>query len=264
MLSQQQATEFVVQGLGRGIRREDLIQSLCGQTGGTPQQIEYFVRKIEIEHREVITAIARQIAQQKAPQPAPRQAGQPPIKGLTSYEAAPQQAGGYQVYEKDQSQAAEFAAYELDQWQKTEAARPEVDRQASVEFVLDGLKKDVDKSEIIRALCEENNWDWDQAKRFVQRVEIQHFDQIATSQSPLMVSLGVAGILVGVALIISMIYLTLNGISLRTVTVLVPYLRLIPFIENVALLITGVGLVLGGIASTWQTINTWLELKRSA
>jgi len=261
VLSQQQATEFIVQGLGQGIRREDLIQALCEQTSGTPQQIEYFVRKIEVEQREAIAAIAHQMAQPKA---SPSQADQPPIKGLGGSKTDPQQVGGYQVYEKDQSQAAEFAAYELDQWQKTETTGPQVDRQASIEFVLDGLKRDIDKSEIVRALCEENDWAWDQAQRFVQRVEIQHFDQITASQNPLMVTLGAAAILAGVALIIGMIYLTLNDMSLKTVTTLIPYVNLIPFIENIALLITGAGLVLGGIASTWRSISLWIELRRSA
>ncbi len=243
MISQEQAVEFVIQGLGRGIRRDDLVESLCQQTGGSRQQVESFVRMVESRHREAIAAVAQPSTQTPAAPPATRERSD--------------QAADYQVYERDQSQSAEMATYEKDRWQADEA-QGRTDRERSVQFVLESLKRDVKAREIIRALCEENNWSWEQAQHFVKRVEIEHFDQVATAQNPLMITLGVGTIVVGSILTLSMVYLTLNGYR---IDIWLPYFS-VPYGGNVTLFVVGIGMVLGGIAGLWQSINLWLEVRR--
>ena len=96
------------------------------------------------------------------------------------------------------------------------------------------------RDEVVRALCERRSWNWRQAERLVRRIEIEQHSKIAARQSPLVIGLGGGSVVVGAALIFYTAYLALNGeIGQYTPGVFV----------------TGVAMVLGGIAGIWRAVR---------
>ncbi len=55
-MNKQEATEFVIKELKKQRHRNDIIMDLCQQTGGSWEQAQQFVQKVEAEHRQEIAA----------------------------------------------------------------------------------------------------------------------------------------------------------------------------------------------------------------
>src|SRR5436190_1432444 len=125
-----------------------------------------------------------------------------------------------------------------------------MDQAEATEFVVRELGKHHSRDDIIRTLCEQAGFDWYRAKEFVQRVEKEHGQRIAIRQSPLIVILGLATLLVGVGLSTWVTWETLQGTIIFFISMPIPYLG------NVIYFITGLGMIAGGIAGLWKTIET--------
>jgi hypothetical protein len=55
-MNQQEATDFVVRELAKHRRRDDLIMDLCQRTGGSWEQVDKFVRQVEMGQGKRIAA----------------------------------------------------------------------------------------------------------------------------------------------------------------------------------------------------------------
>lgn len=221
-MNQQEATEFVIRELDEQRNCDAVVRALCAQTGWPANQVEMFVRRVEAGYR-------RQAAEFAASQPAHRD---PPSVGIerrqeATESAIPQPAQPYtQHIEPEQ--------------------HPEI-----VEAVISALGKHQNRKIIVRSLCEQHGWSWKEAHHFVQRVEVEHHGKIATRQSPLLIALGVGILVIGVIELAYVGYLTAGGESISVYGV--------PFAGNLGGFVTGVGMVLGGIAGIWRTTSLMRE-----
>jgi predicted phage tail protein len=109
-----------------------------------------------------------------------------------------------------------------------------------IQFVIYQLGGHRSRDEVVRTLCERRSWNWRQAERLVRRVEIEHHSKIAARQSPLVIGLGVGSVVVGAALIFYTAYLALNGEVGQ---------------YNPGIFVTGLAMVLGGIAGIWRAVR---------
>ena len=117
-----------------------------------------------------------------------------------------------------------------------------MDKQEATEYVIRELGKHRSRDDIVNEICKQTNWPWKQVRHFVQRVEVQHEDQITGRQMPLLIALGVGAIVAGLLLTGATIYVNLSGESVN------PYGALI-----------GLGMMVGGTAGIWQAVRQWQD-----
>lgn len=122
-------------------------------------------------------------------------------------------------------------------------------------FVINELTRHRDRRDIILDLCRQLNIEWNKAEQLVKDVENRHGRAVARRQSPFMMLLGAAIILGG-------LYLTING-----ALYFYDFVQL--DITNQALsgqstylmagsLLTGLGMVTGGIIGFWKIFASFL------
>ena len=248
-MNQQQATEFVVRGLGEQLSLDEIVRGLCEQTGWPRQHVERFVRQVEVERHnganpsaaapmpqhdehqaEAVLTLALQPFQRQAEavaSPSP-QDHRPRVETIVAPAQGPRQ------------EQAEALASPSEQDHRR---RAEADEETT-EFVIHELSRHRSRNDIVSVLCEQNGWSWRDAQRLVQSIEIEQHSAIAARQSPLLIVLGVGSIIVGLAMAAYTGYITLNAEF---------------YAESVGFFITGVGLVLGGIAGVWRTMSLTRE-----
>ena len=123
-----------------------------------------------------------------------------------------------------------------------------MNQQEATDFVIRELGKHHQKNDIIQNLCEATSMNWEEAKKFIRQVEMQHGGQIAKKQSPLIVIMGTGSIIAGFFISIVMIYVTLQGWIFFLLSMPIPYLG------NVVYFLVGIGLIIGGLRGMWDTI----------
>jgi hypothetical protein len=125
-----------------------------------------------------------------------------------------------------------------------------------VQFVISQLGRHHSRNDIIQRLCEQEGWPWKQAERFVRKVEIQHHHKIAARQSPIIIFLGVGSLIAGAVIVV------FTGVSLVE-WVNHPSVTNPEQVENspyyVAAFVTGLGMVIGGIAGIWRAVSSIRE-----
>jgi hypothetical protein len=124
-----------------------------------------------------------------------------------------------------------------------------MDKQEATEFVIKEFKRQRHRNDIIMDLCQKTGASWEQAQRFVQKVEAEHRQEITAGTVPLLVMIGVVTIVAGLALGAYAIFYTMNGRALYVPGVPVP------FLGNVTYGVTGVGMVLGGIVGILRSLR---------
>lgn len=117
-----------------------------------------------------------------------------------------------------------------------------MDQQEATEFVIRELGRHRSRDDIVREICEQTNWPWKQVQHFVQRVEVQHQDQITGRQMPLLIALGVGTIVGGLLLIVFAIYSSSSGEG-----------------ANLSYALVGLGMLVGGIAGIWRAVGQWRD-----
>jgi hypothetical protein len=117
-----------------------------------------------------------------------------------------------------------------------------MDQQEATEFVIRELGKHRSRDDIVREICAQTNWPWKQVQHFVQRIEVQHEDQITGRQMPLLIALGAGTVVVGFLLIVFTIYGNLSGEGVN------PFYALL-----------GMGMLVGGSAGIWQAVRQWQD-----
>lgn len=127
-----------------------------------------------------------------------------------------------------------------------------MDQDQARDFVIRELGRNHPRDEILLQLCERGGMDWKQASNFVQQVETEYGSQIAVRQSPVIIFLGIAILLGGIALATTMVIMTLDGYIIFFLSLPIPYLG------NVLYFLTGIGMIAGGFRGIWSTlIRIW-------
>jgi hypothetical protein len=97
---------------------------------------------------------------------------------------------------------------------------------------------------------------WPEAEKLVRQIEVRHGSEIHARQSPLIILLGIVGVIGGVILIAYCVFYFLI-LPMRDPNLVIRSSR--GAITAVGALITGLGLITGSIVGTWKTIKEWFE-----
>lgn len=227
-MNRQRATAFITRELDQNRGVDEVVRALCAQTGWPQEQVERFVRQIAATHAPPDRVERRQ--ETAAPAPPPQR--QPPVE-----------------VERPQAVAAPPSPQSAPPSQRRIKLE---DEEEAVEFVVRELGRHRNHDDIIRALCEQAGWPWKQARHFVQRVEIEHRDRIVARQSPVVIMLGVGSIVVGAIIAIYAAIVLIGWISNPEGTDPEVVEDMIYYAAG---LVTGLAMVVGGIAGVWRTVT---------
>lgn len=132
-------------------------------------------------------------------------------------------------------------------------------REDAVNFVVQALGKHQDKNEVIMALCQQTGMNWKQAEQFIKQVEVDHKSTITSRQTPLFIVMGITFIVIGCGLLIANIqfFITIlqSDPSEIALAVRSAYFR-------IGSVVTGFGMVIGGIVGLWRAISDLNERNR--
>jgi hypothetical protein len=124
------------------------------------------------------------------------------------------------------------------------------DLEELAEYVLEQLKKQRRYNDIVETVCHRTGWHWNKSQRFVARVKTKNHEQLQSRQNRVTIIIGIAIIIVG-------LLMTLNGASTiadyakiatfaRTNPEALLSISPQPIIFALAATVTGLGMIVGG------------------
>jgi hypothetical protein len=237
-MTKQEAVDFILSELAKRRSRDDIIQELCQRTGGSVEQVRQFVQFVESQNPFLPPPPV------SAPVVSPARPAQPPpvVKPI-----------------KRDAVAAPVAAPVSAPESAVSIARPAststdtLDTPENTTFVISEIATHRNRNDIIMALCEKTGSSWDQAQRFVRKVESENRQSIAARQSPILVMIGVVTIVGGLLLGAYTVIRTLNGYAWGLPGMPIPYLG------NLTYAGTSLGMIGGGIVGLLRTARTLIK-----
>lgn len=107
--------------------------------------------------------------------------------------------------------------------------------------VVRDLKNGRRSDDVILEICEKRGVQWPVAQQFVQRVRVEHQDEISRHQNRFLVPVGVMTALAGLAIALGVVIATLDGWIIFPLSIPIPYLG------NLLLIGLGLAMAAGGI-----------------
>jgi hypothetical protein len=237
-MTKQEATDFVLGELAKRRSRDDIIQELCQRTGGSAEQVQRFVQFVESQNPPPPPPPA------SAPAVSPaRPAQSPPSIKPVKRETVPAPV------------AVPVSAPEpaMSPARLTSTSAGTLDTPENTAFVIGEIAKHRNRNDIIMVLCEKTGSSWDQAQRFVHKVESENRQTIAVRQSPMLVMIGVFIIVGGLLLGAYTVIRTLDGYAWGLPGMPIPYLG------NLTYAGTSLGMIGGGIVGLLRTARTLMK-----
>lgn len=135
-----------------------------------------------------------------------------------------------------------------------------LNKEQATDFVIKELGKHRSQNEIIVALCEKTGANWAEAEKFLRQVEAQHGKTITARQSPILIIFGIGLLIVGLAITVnSSLYFVNYFQASHTAISVDEALGLRSFYLQLLSLLTGLGLIVGGLIGSWQTVSKLLQ-----
>jgi hypothetical protein len=139
-----------------------------------------------------------------------------------------------------------------------------MDKEKATAFVIRELARHHSRDRILMDLCERGGMNYREAQQLMQEVESNHGRMIAQRQSPFIIVFGVTLIIVGIALTIYngmyfLEYFQAEHNHTSALEVLSEAAGLQTFYYRVGALLTGLGLIVGGIIGSWQMVEKLLK-----
>jgi hypothetical protein len=123
------------------------------------------------------------------------------------------------------------------------------------QFIVKELSKHHDRGEIVRKICEQTTLSWSEAERTIAEVESQNKRKIASRQGPLLIFMSIATLVIGIGLLaynIELLFAIFNSdLMTQILSLQSGYYRL-------AGLVTGVGMIIGGLYGSWNVLASFL------
>lgn len=120
------------------------------------------------------------------------------------------------------------------------------------QFIIKELSKHHERSEIVRKICEQTTLSWSEAERTIAEVESQNKRKIATRQGPLLIFMSIVTFVIGIGLLAYNIELI---VAIFNSDLMTQILSLRSGYYRLAGLVTGVGMVIGGLYGSWNAIG---------
>ncbi len=122
--------------------------------------------------------------------------------------------------------------------------------------IVTDLAKHRSRNEIVRMACEEGGLNWQEAEHFVQTIEAEQAHTIARKQSPLMLFLSGASIIMGIVLVYLAVDYVIgfldSGVIGQILSVRTGWYRL-------AAGVTGIGMIVGGAIGLYDTSSKFFQ-----
>lgn len=256
-MDKQDAIDFIVQEYENGLSPTDIASALSKKLNAPFEIVQRFVHKTLEQRLALVNTLAQSPLQTTEPSPAPPEIEptQQPVEeeSLTEARSAPLAPPiGLQQNPPEAaiSHADALAAYAED---------PQLQK-----LVLKELGKDAKQSDVVMMVCEQTGLDWRDAQRLVARIAAQHRHKLMAKQNMIIIPLSLMALLAGILLTIAgaeELFAFGNALlglqTSQNPTGLPPtqeFMRSAPWA-----VLTGLGLILGGVAGLANVIKRQLE-----
>lgn len=256
-MDKQDAIDFIVQEYENGLSPTDIASELSKKLNAPVEIVQRFVHKTLEQRLALVNTLTQAPLQPTEPSSAPPETKptQQPIEETSMPEAestpfAPLNGLQPNPPETASSHADALAAY-------AEDARLQ-------KLVLKELGKDAKQSDVVMKVCEETGLDWRDAQRLVARIAAQHRHKLTAKQNMIIIPLSLMALLGGILLTIAgaeelfAFANALLGLQAGQNPAGLPptqeFLRSAPWA-----MMTGLGLILGGVAGLANVIKRQLE-----
>lgn len=121
-------------------------------------------------------------------------------------------------------------------------------------FIIQQLGKNRDRQAIVQKICEATTLNWGEAEKLIAEVEAQNKRKIAVRQGPLLIFLSIGSLVLGIGL------LAYNMQLIRAIfdkDLLGQVLSLQSGYYQLAALVTGLGMTIGGLYGVWTTLASF-------
>jgi hypothetical protein len=129
-----------------------------------------------------------------------------------------------------------------------------MDNEELTQFIIKELSHHHDRGEIIRKVCEQTTLSWSEAERTMENVAAQNKKKIAARQSPLLIFMSIGTLVIGIGLLaynMEILVAIFNSDLLHQI------LGLRSGYYRLASLVTGVGMVIGGLYGSWNVLASF-------
>src|SRR5690242_17946677 len=122
-----------------------------------------------------------------------------------------------------------------------------MEQEEIINFIVRELAKSHRPRDIVMDVCERTKMSWPEAEKLVRHVQATRGREVAARQSPMLIAFCVGLLLLGVGgIFVGMVTLSDEGERARS---------------SIQYIVTGIGMVLGGIIGLWNTIAAYLNGK---
>lgn len=125
-------------------------------------------------------------------------------------------------------------------------------------YVVNALGRHRSRNDIVQYLCEHANMTWPEAEKIVKQIEVRHGTEINARQSPLIIALGIVGLIGGIALI-AYCGIYFIGLTQQDAAGMARGSRGV--IYAIGAFFTGIGMITGALIGMWKTIKDFFEHK---
>lgn len=255
-MDKQDAIDFIIQEYENGLSPSDIASVLSKKLNAPLEIVQRFVHKTLEQRLALVNTLAQAPLPPAAPIPTPpiNEPTQQSIEEESS-EAKPDPIAlptglPQNSPEASISHADILAAYADD---------PRLQK-----FVLKELGKDAKQSDVVMKVCEQTGLDWRDAQRLVERIAAQHRHKLLAKQNMIIIPLSLMALLAGILLTIAgaeelfAFGNALLGLQASQNPAGLPptqeFVRSAPWA-----VMTGLGLILGGVAGLVNVIKRQLE-----
>jgi hypothetical protein len=120
-------------------------------------------------------------------------------------------------------------------------------------FIIKELGRRYDRKEIIQKVCERGGLNWKEAERLITLVEARHRHKIAVQQSPMLLFLSIAALILGIWLLAINLQLVM---AFFEKDLLGQVFSLQSTAYRVIGVLTGFGMTIGGLLGMWNAFGT--------
>jgi hypothetical protein len=128
-------------------------------------------------------------------------------------------------------------------------------KEEATTFIVSELGRQHDRNEIIMALCEKMQMDWQAAERLIQEVESQNSRAIASRQVPIILALGIVMMIAGLVVIYSSVDHFINYEYIKS-----HYVTNQKMTQGAVYgLFLGPAMFIGGLIGSWKALSKLRE-----
>ena len=275
-MDKQATIDFILRELDQNRSQEEITSQLCQQLGAPADLVSKFVSQVASEQTPAHTTAQpppassqpyeqafshQEISSIETPfsnPPPPKR--EPPVEvysheEVTSIESSIREPGPVVQAEPQIQDKDDPASY-------VEKPLPDLSEEQLEQLILKALSKNRRRSDIVAAVCERMNMNWDEGERLVARVDAENRSHVVSRQNVIFVPIAIIAILAGLALI----YASVSEIFAVGMEVIEPGADIgsaLPDIErsffDFAWAITGVTLFLVGVVGLFLALRAQFD-----